>query len=222
MGRISHRERLLEGAIDCLQTKGFARTTARDIAAAADANLASIGYHFGSKEALLNEALIRIFRERDAYIGQQVLARDDGSALGRMTSSFVAVRSVFDQFRPLLVASIEAMAQAEHSPELREQMADYYRQARRGIAEVIRNGLGPAAEEMGTDPEVLASLMLAAFDGLAMQWLLDPGAAPSGEDLVASLIEWVTLAVKQDDSPSAKLPAKRPKQRPKQPQTSGK
>ncbi|HMG45770.1 MAG TPA: TetR family transcriptional regulator C-terminal domain-containing protein [Acidimicrobiales bacterium] len=211
MGRVSHRDRLIDGAIDCLQTKGFARTTARDIAAAADANLASIGYHFGSKEALLNEALIRIFRERDAYIGQQVLERSDATALGSMTSSFVAVRSVFDQYRPLLVASIEAMAQAEHSPELREQMADYYRQAREGIAHVIRTGLGPAAEEMGTDPEVLASLMLATFDGLAMQWLLDPSAAPSGEDLVTALIEWVTLAV-DDAAPSPRKPApKRPK-----------
>ena len=204
MGRVSHRDRLIEGAIDCLQTRGYARTTARDIAAAADANLASIGYHFGSKEALLNEALMRIFQERDATIGQLVLEGGDDSALGRMTSSFVAVRSIFEQFRPLLVASVEAMAQAERSPELRDQMAAYYRQARLGIAEVVRAGLGDAADELDADPEVVASLMLATFDGLAFQWLLDPAATPSGEALVTSLVEWVTLAVQHDaDSPEA-------------------
>ena len=198
MGRVSHRDRLIEGAIDCLQTRGYARTTARDIAAAADANLASIGYHFGSKEALLNEALIRIFQERDAAIGQLVLEGGDESALGRMTSSFVAVRSIFEQFRPLLVASVEAMAQAERSPELRDQMATYYRDARRGIAEVVRAGLGDAADELDADPEVVASLMLATFDGLAFQWLLDPASTPTGEALVTSLVEWVTLAVHHD------------------------
>ncbi len=52
MAQASHREQLLEGAIECLRTKGYARTTARDIAAASGANLASIGYHFGSKEGL--------------------------------------------------------------------------------------------------------------------------------------------------------------------------
>jgi len=35
MAQISHREQLLQGAIECLRTKGYARTTARDIAAAA-------------------------------------------------------------------------------------------------------------------------------------------------------------------------------------------
>ena len=59
MPQVSHRDRLLKGALECLKANGYARTTARDIAAAADANLASIGYHFGSKEALLNEALLR-------------------------------------------------------------------------------------------------------------------------------------------------------------------
>src|SRR5687767_6688051 len=58
MAQISHREDLIEGAIKCLRTKGYARTTARDIAAASGAGLASIGYHFGSKDALLAKALL--------------------------------------------------------------------------------------------------------------------------------------------------------------------
>jgi AcrR family transcriptional regulator len=202
MGRVSHRERLLQGAIDCLQTKGYARTTARDIAAAADANLASIGYHFGSKEALLNEALIQIFRERDAYIGHLVAEDDDGTSLGRMSRSFVAVVSVFERFRPLLVASVEAMAQAERSPELREQMAGYYRDARQGIAAVVRQAMADRADELTADPEVVASLVLAAFDGLAFQWLLQPEATPTGEELVAALVEWVTLALGEQPSSS--------------------
>src|SRR5207302_11259415 len=68
MAQISHKEQLIEGAIECLQTKGYARTTARDIAAASSANLASIGYHFGSKESLLNEALMRILEERNRRV----------------------------------------------------------------------------------------------------------------------------------------------------------
>ena len=65
MAQPSHRDQLVKGAIKCLQTKGYARTTARDIATASGANLASIGYHFGSKEALLNEAMIRLFSRRN-------------------------------------------------------------------------------------------------------------------------------------------------------------
>jgi len=71
---MGHREALLAGARQCLEEKGYARTTARDIAAAANANLASIGYHFGSKEALLNEAILRACDEWTTRLGQAAFA----------------------------------------------------------------------------------------------------------------------------------------------------
>src|SRR5258707_8772719 len=74
MPQISHREQLLEGAIECLRTKGYARTTARDIAAAANANLASIGYHFGSTEALVNAAVARTCDDGPTCRGHAPLA----------------------------------------------------------------------------------------------------------------------------------------------------
>jgi AcrR family transcriptional regulator len=57
---MGHREDLLEGARRCLLEKGFVRTTARDIVKESGTNLASIGYHYGSKDALLAEAYISI------------------------------------------------------------------------------------------------------------------------------------------------------------------
>src|SRR5205807_9875991 len=119
----SHRDQLIKGAIKCLQTKGYARTTARDIAAASNANLASIGYHFGSKEALLNEAMIRIFKRRNWRVGEPTLARKDVSPLDRLTTMFIAAGDVFEAPRPLFVAFIEAIAQTDRSEELREQLA---------------------------------------------------------------------------------------------------
>jgi AcrR family transcriptional regulator len=59
---VGHRERLLEAAIACLEEKGYARTTSRDLVAASGTNLASIGYHFGSKEGLLNVAMVEAFQ----------------------------------------------------------------------------------------------------------------------------------------------------------------
>ena len=55
---MGHKDDLLDGAKRCLYEKGYARTTARDIVAASGTNLASIGYHYGSKENLLNAALM--------------------------------------------------------------------------------------------------------------------------------------------------------------------
>lgn len=201
MPQISNREQLIQGAITCLQDKGFARTTARDIAAASGANLASIGYHFGSKEALLNEALIRIFIERNAHVGRATFAKQDASPLERLRATFVAVTQLFEEHRPLLVAFVEAIAQAEHSPELRAQMASHYRDARKAVAEMIRSSLGPSAERMRTDPEVFASFLIATFDGLVIQWLLDSRNTPDGDRLLTSLLETIALSSEQEVRP---------------------
>src|SRR5438309_8473581 len=138
MAQPSHRDQLIEGTIECLQTKGYSRTTARDIAAASDANLASIGYHFGSKEALLNEALIRILEQRNRYVGKLTFASEDSSPSDRLAALLVASGKVFKAPRPLFVAFVEAVAEAQHSEELRAQMAALYRGTRKGLEETIR------------------------------------------------------------------------------------
>ena len=203
----SHRDQLIKGAIQCLKTKGYARTTARDIAAEADANLASIGYHFGSKEALLNEALIQIFKQRNRHIGTVAVASEDASPRGRLTATFRAATDIYDIApRPLFVAFVEAMAQAERSDELREQMAAHYRDARRGIAETLRANLGDAADLLQGAPEVMASFLQALFDGLVLQWLLDARDIPSGEQLLAALVDLAAVAEREsvDQAPRAR------------------
>ncbi|GAB3818361.1 TetR family transcriptional regulator [Micromonospora zhanjiangensis] len=60
---MGNREDLLAGAKQCLMEKGYARTTARDIAAAAGTSLAAIGYHFRTTQALLNAALFEAMAE---------------------------------------------------------------------------------------------------------------------------------------------------------------
>src|ERR1700735_3175270 len=54
---MDNREDLIAGAKRCLIEKGYTQTTARDIAAASGVSLAAIGYHFGSKDALMNQAV---------------------------------------------------------------------------------------------------------------------------------------------------------------------
>src|SRR5687767_9544982 len=123
MAQVSHRDRLLEGAIECLRVKGYARTTARDIAAAADANVASIGYHFGSKEALLNEAIMRACEEWAQRLGEAAFAAEHAPPLARMAASWVAMLESFEELRPALVGFLEAVAQSPWSDELREELA---------------------------------------------------------------------------------------------------
>src|SRR6516162_9298369 len=55
------KDRLRRAALHCIAQRGYAATSSRDIAREARANVASINYHFGSKEALVTEALGECF-----------------------------------------------------------------------------------------------------------------------------------------------------------------
>jgi AcrR family transcriptional regulator len=88
MPRENHRARLLQGAMRCLREKGYAHTTARDIAAVSNSNLGSIGYHFGSKEALLNEAIREGFAEWTAQLGNIAFAEAGATPLERGRASW--------------------------------------------------------------------------------------------------------------------------------------
>ena len=200
MPQISNREQLVKGAVACLKTKGYARTTARDIARASKANLASIGYHFGSKDALLDEALRRVMLDRTRRVGEATTADPGATAIEGMKATFRAVFEIFERHRPMLVAFVEAMAQVERSANLRREMADVYRAVRRAGAARLRAGLGHRAEELETDPEVMASLLIACFDGLLLQWLIDPLDTPDADALVDALADTMRLALKQQPS----------------------
>jgi AcrR family transcriptional regulator len=202
MAQPSNRDNLLKGAMKCLRTKGYAHTTARDIAAASGANLASIGYHFGSKESLLNEALIKMFRQRNWKVGAEAIDGDHASTLDRLRAIFVGAGKVFEAPRPVFVAFLEAIAQAGRSPDLREPLADFYRDARKGIAVTIRSLLGPDGAKLGREAEVMGTLLMALFDGLVLQWVLDPDEAPTGEELFDALAVTMRIALEAEKRPS--------------------
>lgn len=68
------RSRILDAAERLLMEHGFEATTLRMITKAAHANLAAVNYHFGSKEALIEE----LFRRRLTWLNEQRLAELDG------------------------------------------------------------------------------------------------------------------------------------------------
>ena len=180
---MGHREALLDGARSCLLKRGYARTTARDLVAASGTNLASIGYHFGSKEALLTTAMRKCFDEYMEQITQIVFADPSATPLQRVRASWVALVGMLEQHRALMVAFFEALAHAERVPELRVQLADCYEQLRATVAEMVRASVGGLPDPTARH---VASFLIAVYDGLQIQWLLDPTASPAN-DLMAAL-----------------------------------
>jgi len=146
--------------------------------------------------------MIQLFNRRNWKVGGSAFADEDATPLERLRALFVAAGKVLEAPRPLFVSFVEAIAQAGRSEDVRQQLAAHYRDARRATAEAIRAMFGPAAERLDGEPEGMAVLLLALFDGLVLQWLLEPDAVPSGEEQITALIGTMALALAVD-SPSA-------------------
>lgn len=184
---MGHREQLLTAARQLLEDKGYAHITARDLVAASGTNLASIGYHFGSKAGLLNAALGLVFEEWTTQLADIAMADPDVSPIARAHLTWAALLENLTGRRALLVSFMEAMAQADRDPELRSQLAQMYQRTRTRVAAIVSTALNAPPE----DPRctAVASWVMAVCDGLSMQWLLDPANAPAGQDLLRGLAD---------------------------------
>ncbi|MFJ2591529.1 TetR/AcrR family transcriptional regulator [Streptomyces erythrochromogenes] len=180
---MGHREDLLEGAKKCLVEKGFVRTTARDIVSASGTNLASIGYHYGSKDALLAEAFIGLMEEWGAVF-QDGLAGEGGS-LERFRALWEGVLAQHEKSAPVWAASLEVALGRDQRPELRAMLAASQAEGRRGLISMLTGT--PEGELDERDVRTLGSFYQALLNGLMIQWLFDPESAATAEEFTEGM-----------------------------------
>lgn len=178
--RQSHRDALLEAAKRLLRQREYGNITARDLVADSGTNLGSIGYHFGSKEALLNEAIGQALEEWTEAITGAVPEPADATPMERMRTFWRAILDEFEQVRPYFLAFIEALARSARSPELADRLAAHYGRQRERVIGMLGEGLG--AEEA----QRIATLVIATTDGLLLQSFVDPEGRPTALELVTA------------------------------------
>jgi AcrR family transcriptional regulator len=185
---MGNREDLLAGAKRCLIEKGYAATTARDIAAASGVSLAAIGYHFGSKDALMNQAVFDSVGEWGQDLQDALAAAGPGEPEHPLAHFEEVMRQTLKSFAGpdsgLWRAQLELLSLAQSNEDLRAFLAGVQDIAGTGLAEMFL-GIDPAGE-----PEAAKSagvVMHAMFIGLIAKYFLDPAQAPSARVLTDGL-----------------------------------
>jgi len=184
---MGNREALLAGAKRCLIEKGYARTTARDIAAASGVSLAAIGYHFGSKDALMNQAIYEFVGEWGEEVERALGAEGalDAEPLKRFESIMGrTIESFSGPARGMWAAQMELLSPMEHNEELRTFLAGVQRDAAGGLAELFL-GIDPARDPGAA--RTAGSVMHALFIGITVKWFMDPQQALSARELTEGL-----------------------------------
>ncbi|MGW1784226.1 TetR/AcrR family transcriptional regulator [Streptomyces sp. NPDC002143] len=184
---MGHREDLLEGAKRCLLEKGFVRTTARDIVKESGTNLASIGYHYGSKDALLAQAYVALVE------GESVAFEGDGpgelpggpGSLERFRAVWANIVATMREPGSLWRLSMEIVVMGDQLPGVRDELARAQRQGSRGFVSLLMG----VPEEDVTDAaaDTLGSFYSTLMLGVIAQWTFDPKTAPDADALTEGL-----------------------------------
>jgi AcrR family transcriptional regulator len=170
----SNRSSLLEGALRCVERLPPERVTARAIAAESGANIASIAYHFGSKDELVTEAVIAGLDRWLASIAQSLGELDELQPAARLERASAVIDATRQRHLGLARNFLGALARAQHEPRIRRLLSEGFRLTRPRVAELL--GLGE--DRPGRDA---AGLLHSMFTGLLFQTLLDPDLAIEGK-----------------------------------------
>ncbi|MGY1497336.1 TetR/AcrR family transcriptional regulator [Streptomyces sp. QTS52] len=180
---MGHREDLLEGAKRCLLEKGFVRTTARDIVKESGTNLASIGYHYGSKDKLLAEAYISLVEGlSDDFTPVMGTAGDTSpGSLDRFQEIWSNIIATMQGPGSLWRLSMEIVTMGDQLPTVRDHLAQAQREAGRGLIPLF---LGGREEDVSEDDvDSAGQFYNVLMTGLICQYVFDPTTAPTAEQL---------------------------------------
>ncbi|MFJ4297822.1 TetR/AcrR family transcriptional regulator [Curtobacterium sp. NPDC089689] len=162
---IQRRQEILDRTLDVVASRGIDGTSLRAIGDAIGISHAALRHYFSSREALLVEVL----RERDV-LSARMLEAVPGVVAGMTAVADHNVRepALVTLYTTLLGASVEP-----GNEEARAFFTERFEAVRADLAAQLRDELAASGRYSDADLEQVASLIIAAFDGLQVQWLLD-------------------------------------------------
>jgi len=165
---------ILAAALSCFSRKGYHQTTMDDIVEEAGLSKGGLYWHFGSKKELFlalfdqlfaadMNSLAEILPDQNATSEQKLLA-----ALDLMIHMATA-----DEFQQIMPLMIDVWAQNWQDSEVNEAAVELYRRFRAPLVDLIEEGIAKR-EFKPVDANALASVLFGLYDGLAVQWMIDP------------------------------------------------
>lgn len=165
------RERVLEAALEVLKADGLAGLTTAKVAARSGQNKALIAYHFGSKQGLVAAASREISESITAEVLTSLTSTETVEDVVR--GALAGVWRVLERDERLARIYFDLAATAVAEPEARAVMREARGLWRTMLAQLLADAGMPA-----TAAEAAAVSVIAAFDGLALEWL-DRGDTPA-------------------------------------------
>jgi AcrR family transcriptional regulator len=173
---VRRRQQILDSAVALFAQRGVDRASLRTIGEAIGVSHTALRHYFASRDELLVEA----YRAHEARAAGQAHAVS-GSAVGPIIEAAERNRSIPGLVE--LYATLSADALQERRAVTREFIRGRFGSLRELLAARIEAGQQAGRIAADIDPADAAALVIAASDGLQVQWLLDPGTVDVGRSL---------------------------------------
>jgi len=173
---VRRRQQILDSLITLLARRGVDRASLRTVGEAIGVSHTALRHYFSSRDELLVEA----YRTHEARAAQDAPAPDE-SAVGLIVAAAERNRSIPGLVE--LYATLTTDALQEQHAVTREFVRDRFLSLREDLAVRIESGQQAGRVPADIDSLDAAALVIAASDGLQIQWLLDPDAVDVGRSL---------------------------------------
>lgn len=140
---VATRERLLEAAGEVFAARGFHDATVRDICARAEANVASVNYHFGDKAQLYTAVFefCKSLTQNDAVRLTHLATLPAEDRIRAFVGWYMAM--LFDTSRPAWAWQLFAREMVDPSPALDHMVETVIRPRMYVLRDAIREVVGP-------------------------------------------------------------------------------
>lgn len=180
---LARRQQILDRAIEVFARRGSAGTSLRSIAQEIGVSHAALSHYFTSREQLL----VEVYREAERQRGEALPHSPDASPVDIMTASAHrnhGVPGLVQLYSTLVAAALE-----DGHPDATAFATERFAAVRADLVERVERSQASGRIRRGLDPEVVASLVIAASDGLQTQWMLDETVTQAESlDLLARLL----------------------------------
>lgn len=163
-------EEIVAAATACFLEKGFHKTSVQDIAGRAGLSMGLLYRYFPSKEAIIEAAATTAGRQALEHIEQFAQATELVDGVRQLALALIAAAAI-PGYQALLA---EVHAESFRSPALRRMEQQDLAAMRQAVSAALRQHQQAGRLHAGVDTLALATVILAAIEGLSVHFELDP------------------------------------------------
>jgi len=168
--------RICESAVKIFSSKGYHKTTMDDIASTAGLTKGAIYWHFKNKRELFKFLIERMFSELDHLIFSSLSSASPPPAKILYTFEICVDFYVSNRDFCALMKVFHSEGATLLDNEFETRLRSIYSRYRSLLADIFRQGIAEGYFNHGTDPLIAGSIIIAAFEGISFQWMMDPNA----------------------------------------------